>query len=73
MNDEELLAEFEACTLAGDRFHHRDHVRLVWIYLERFAPLEARRPDRVRPERRAGAPTRAGARPLPVGVGPGAA
>ena len=41
MNDAEFLAEFEACTLAGDRFHHRDHVRLAWIYLERFGPLEA--------------------------------
>ncbi|MEO8503167.1 MAG: hypothetical protein ABI609_04640 [Acidobacteriota bacterium] len=41
MNDEQFLAEFDACTLASGTLHHRDHVRVAWIYLERFAPLEA--------------------------------
>ncbi len=33
MSDEELIERFENCTLAGEGFHHRDHVRVVWLYL----------------------------------------
>jgi hypothetical protein len=35
VTDDELLAGFEACTLA--EFHHADHVRVAWLYLRRFA------------------------------------
>jgi hypothetical protein len=31
MNDAEFLQAFEACTLHP--FHHRDHIRLAWLYL----------------------------------------
>jgi len=41
MTDDEFVRGFEDCTLANDAFHHRDHVRLAWIYLERHPPLEA--------------------------------
>ena len=34
MTDDELLAGFEACTLA--EFHHADHVRVAWLILRRF-------------------------------------
>ena len=34
---------FEACELSNDSFHHRDHVRLAWIYLQRYPELEAQR------------------------------
>ena len=37
MNDEEFLAAFEACTL--DEFHHRDHIKVAYIYLRRH-PLD---------------------------------
>jgi hypothetical protein len=39
MTDTEFLASFEACTL--DEFHHRDHVRAAWCYLQKFPVLEA--------------------------------
>jgi hypothetical protein len=41
MNDAEFVASFEAGSLPGSAFHHRDHVRLAWIYLRRHPALEA--------------------------------
>jgi hypothetical protein len=34
--DEEFLVAVESCTLPNAAFHHRDHVRLAWIYVCRF-------------------------------------
>ena len=31
--DDELLRRFEDDTLPAEAFHHRDHVRLAWLYL----------------------------------------
>lgn len=39
MSDDELLRGFEAGTLPA--FHHCDHVRVAWLYLERFDALAA--------------------------------
>ena len=39
MNDATFVAAFENCTL--DPFHHRDHVRLAWIYLRELPFTEA--------------------------------
>lgn len=41
MTDEEFIDAFESCSLSSDEFHHRDHVRLAWLYLHRHPPLEA--------------------------------
>jgi hypothetical protein len=41
MTDDDFVRSFEACTLPNSAFHHRDHVRLAWIYLRRQPPLEA--------------------------------
>lgn len=41
MTDGELLRRFETATLAAGGFHHREHVRLAWTYLERYPALEA--------------------------------
>jgi hypothetical protein len=41
MDDVEFLRGFEDCTLPSSAFHHRDHVRLAWLYLQRCPPLEA--------------------------------
>src|ERR1700735_497163 len=41
VSDDEFLASFENCTLAGGSFHHADHVRMAFLYLFRYAALEA--------------------------------
>jgi hypothetical protein len=40
LSEDELIAAFEACTLAPAQFPHREHVRLAWAYLRR-EPLAA--------------------------------
>ena len=40
MKDNELIERFENCTLQGADFHHRDHVRIVWLYLQSNSVLE---------------------------------
>ena len=37
--DVQLIAGFEACTLTD--FHHREHVRVAWLYLRECSLLEA--------------------------------
>src|SRR5438477_12439726 len=34
--DDEFMDAVEACTLPNAAFHHRDHLRLAWIYVCRF-------------------------------------
>jgi hypothetical protein len=41
MTDQELIRQFESCTLPPDGFHHADHVRLAFAYLSESSPLEA--------------------------------
>ena len=41
MDDRDFLAAFEACAIGNADFHHRDHIRLAWIYLRRFPVIEA--------------------------------
>ncbi|MEA2601286.1 MAG: hypothetical protein QOF89_2278 [Acidobacteriota bacterium] len=43
LTDADFVRSFEDCTLPNSAFHHRDHVRLAWIYLRRHPPLEALR------------------------------
>ncbi len=40
MNDEEFIRQFEACALPAETFHHEQHVRVVWLYLQRYSVLE---------------------------------
>lgn len=40
MTDREFIRRFENCTLPGESFHHRDHVRVVWLYLRCYPVLE---------------------------------
>jgi hypothetical protein len=42
LTDSEFIRAFEACQLSNECFHHRDHIRLAWIYLQRYSELEAR-------------------------------
>lgn len=39
MQDEQFIAEFQAGTL--EPFHHLDHVRMAWLYLQRAGVLAA--------------------------------
>lgn len=39
MTDDELLEAFETCALPA--FHHRDHVRVTWLYLRAGSPSSA--------------------------------
>jgi len=41
MTDDEFIASFEDCSLANESFHHSDHVRMAFLYLRRYPPLEA--------------------------------
>jgi len=41
MTDDEFMIAFEACTLPNEEFHHADHVRMAFLYLCRFSPIEA--------------------------------
>jgi hypothetical protein len=40
-DDREFLEAFEGGTLPEGAFHHRDHVRLAWLYLRRLPPAAA--------------------------------
>ncbi len=39
MTDEEFLAGFESCARPLDQWHHRDHIKVAYLYLLRH-PLE---------------------------------
>ena len=41
MTDDEFIACFESGRLPNGGFHHRDHVRMAFLYLLRYPPLEA--------------------------------
>jgi len=41
MTIDDLIAGFEDGTLANESFHHRDHVKLAFVYLRRYPALEA--------------------------------
>jgi len=41
MTDDEFMASFEAGTLAGECFRHRDHCRMAFLYLSQYPAWEA--------------------------------
>ena len=41
MTDDEFITRFEDCSLAVEDFHHADHVRMAFLHLRRYPPLEA--------------------------------
>ncbi|MBS1788151.1 MAG: hypothetical protein JST85_10535 [Acidobacteria bacterium] len=41
MTNEELIERFENLTLQPELFHHREHVRLAWVYLDKYPTLTA--------------------------------
>lgn len=41
MTDQELMDQFERGTLPNECFHHREHVRVAFLYLSLYPALEA--------------------------------
>lgn len=41
LGDDEFMTRFEDASLSNQSFHHRDHVRMAFLYLCRYPPLEA--------------------------------
>jgi len=41
MTDDEFIRAFESCTLPGESFRHREHLRLAWLYLRRLPHEDA--------------------------------
>lgn len=40
MTDLEFIERFEDCTFPAADFHHPAHVKVVWLYLQRYSVLE---------------------------------
>ena len=41
MTNQDLIRHFETNSVAGDSFHHADHVRLAFAYLSEYSTLDA--------------------------------
>ena len=41
MSDADLFSAFEDATLPPDQFHHAQHVRVAFLYLQKYEALEA--------------------------------
>ena len=41
MNDAARMQQFEASSLSNESFHHADHVKMAFLYLRKYPPLEA--------------------------------
>jgi hypothetical protein len=41
LSDDEFVARFEDASLSNECFHHRDHLRMAFLYLCRYPALEA--------------------------------
>jgi hypothetical protein len=41
MTDDELLTGFENASLANEAFHHEQHVRVAWLFVQRYGMPDA--------------------------------
>ena len=41
INDDDFLRDFEACRWPLEQWHHRDHIKLAYLYLRRYSLAEA--------------------------------
>lgn len=41
LNESEWMEAFESSTLPNSSFHHVDHVKMAFLYLQKYTPLEA--------------------------------
>jgi hypothetical protein len=46
----DLVRDFETCALPAEAFHHRDHIRVAWMYLRQmdYPAAEKRMSDAIR-------------------------
>ncbi len=40
-DDRAFVAAFRDTTLPASAFHHRDHVRMAWLYVREYGPVDA--------------------------------
>ena len=40
LTDDDFISSFEACTLSPACFHHREHIRIAWLYVGRYGPIK---------------------------------
>lgn len=40
-DDQAFVAAFRDTTLPAGAFHHRDHVRMAWLYVREYGPMDA--------------------------------
>lgn len=41
MTEFEWMEQFEKCSLPKNSFHHADHVKMAFLYLHKYPPLDA--------------------------------
>ncbi len=41
MNDTEWMEAFESCTLPSGTFHHAEHIKMAFLYSQKYTPVEA--------------------------------
>jgi hypothetical protein len=41
MDEREWMEQFENCSLPNSSFHHADHVKMAFLYLQKYPPLDA--------------------------------
>jgi hypothetical protein len=41
MDESAWIEQFERCTLPNESFHHADHVKMAFLYLQKYPALEA--------------------------------
>lgn len=41
LDDQAFVAAFRDTTLPASAFHHRDHVRMAWLYVREHGPVDA--------------------------------
>jgi hypothetical protein len=41
LSDDELMQQFESASLPSDSFHHRQHLRVAWLFVTRYGMPDA--------------------------------
>ena len=41
LQDADFITQFEDCSLSPDHFDHRGHIRIAWLYVDKYGPAVA--------------------------------